>query len=249
MTENEESMKFLTRFILFVVVLFLGCGDGNIRPPHSRKVSIAYLKSLYKGIPMTITDDIAIRGWVVSYDGAGEWYKTLVIEDESGGIVLKLDETNVSTKYPVDRIVEVNCNNLRLDSYGGTLQLDNITTHITATEGVHQNLLTKTIKIADLNPQLISRFIRIDSLQFATEEVGQRLGIDTAYTNRHLFDNAGDTIILRISPRANHINYTIPSTEILVKGIVSYFNGDYEIVINRINDLFVIKDNGILKTK
>lgn len=56
-------------------------GDGT-----ARHVSIAYLKSLCRGVLHPVTEDLWIEGCVVGNDLYGEFPDALVVEDESGGI-------------------------------------------------------------------------------------------------------------------------------------------------------------------
>jgi len=223
---------------ILVSVVLVRCSPNRVTLPQSTIVSISYLKSLYKGLPLTITDDIAISGWVTSTDQFGEWYKTLVIEDGSEGLELKLTQTNLFETYRVGSVIYVRCNSLMLNSYGGTLQLDQITNHIDIIGQLPQSPTYTTTTIRELLPQLISRYVRLDELEFITEEVGQPLGSEYDYTNRHLIDRVGDTIILRISPHFRYASTTIPAESGTALGIISYFNGEYELKLNTISDLF-----------
>ena len=61
-------------------------GDGT-----ARRVSIAYLKSLCRGVLHPVTEDLWIEGCVVGNDLYGEFPDALVVEDESGGIEVLID--------------------------------------------------------------------------------------------------------------------------------------------------------------
>ena len=61
-------------------------GDGT-----ARHVSIAYLKSLCRGVLHPVTEDLWIEGCVVGNDLYGEFPDALVVEDESGGIEVLID--------------------------------------------------------------------------------------------------------------------------------------------------------------
>lgn len=67
--------------------------------------------------------DIIIRGIVIGDDRSGNLYKTLVIQDSTGGLALNINGTNLYTSYPVGREVFIKCNNLYLSDYNKQIQL------------------------------------------------------------------------------------------------------------------------------
>ncbi|HRT14363.1 MAG TPA: DUF5689 domain-containing protein, partial [Bacteroidales bacterium] len=67
--------------------------------------------------------DSTITGIVVSSDEQGNFYKTLVIQDETGGIQIKIANTSLFNRYPIGQQVFVKCQGLRLGQYGGLPQV------------------------------------------------------------------------------------------------------------------------------
>ena len=60
--------------------------EFTVRPPEPQN-SVAYLKSLCDGkSSVAIAQDITIRGFVTANDLYGEFHRTIVVEDASGGI-------------------------------------------------------------------------------------------------------------------------------------------------------------------
>lgn len=93
----------------------------DITPTHT----IAQLVSLYTpGKPIVLTDDIVIAGRVISSDRRGNFYKQLFIQDETGGIELKLGKNSLYNEYKPGQMVYVKCGpgekttGLTLGSYG-----------------------------------------------------------------------------------------------------------------------------------
>ncbi len=70
-----------------------------------------------------ITDDVIIGGIVCMDDKSGNYYKKIVIQDETGGIEIEIDQTNLYTDYPVGRKVYVRCKGLFLGNYFDIPQL------------------------------------------------------------------------------------------------------------------------------
>lgn len=85
--------------------------------------TILDLKNMYKGTPVTISDDIVIGGQVISEDRSGNVYKSLYIQDETGGIELKLGKNGLYNDYKLGQWVYVKCSGLTLGNYKGMVQL------------------------------------------------------------------------------------------------------------------------------
>ena len=107
-------------------------GDGE-DPDIAVTTTIAELKQIYTtaGKPVQITEDLVIKGVVISDDREGNFYKSLVIQDSTAGILIRVDQTNLYTEFPVGRRVFVKCKNLWVGDYEGLIQmgafLDSIT--------------------------------------------------------------------------------------------------------------------------
>ena len=86
-------------------------------------VTIAALKSRCTGAQAAVTEDITVEGVVTGNDLYGEFYKTLVVEDTSGGISIAVDATELYVDYPVGTAVTIHCNGLFLCDYGGKVML------------------------------------------------------------------------------------------------------------------------------
>ena len=90
--------------------------------------SIADLKALYKNGPVTIDQNIWIKGKVISSDKSGNIYNEMYIQDgksaaDGAAITLKLGKSSLYNEYPVGSWVYVKCQNLTLGAYNGMLQL------------------------------------------------------------------------------------------------------------------------------
>lgn len=85
--------------------------------------TILDLKNMYKGAPVTISDDIVIGGQVISEDRSGNVYKSLYIQDETGGIELKIGKNGLYNDYKLGQWVYVKCSGLTLGAYNGMVQL------------------------------------------------------------------------------------------------------------------------------
>jgi hypothetical protein len=209
-------------------------------------VSIAYLKTLYTGAPTKITEELHIAGRVVSSDARGNFYKTLVLDDGTGGIELKLDLEQIFEYFKIHTLVEVRCNGLWIGSYGGTLQLgaepyddiqarnipeSDIPMHLTCNDGFTDEILPREVTISEFSAREISMFVCFKGVQFASEEMEltwAEVGVEHD-TDRHLVDARGDTLVVRTSRFADFARHSLPEGSGYIEGVLSYFNGTYQL--------------------
>jgi len=85
--------------------------------------TIAELKAMYNKKPVDITRDIIIGGQVISSDLSGNIYRSFYIQDETGGIEIKIGKSSTNCDYVLGQWVYVKCSGLTLGSYNGMLQL------------------------------------------------------------------------------------------------------------------------------
>ena len=85
--------------------------------------TIAELKAMYAGGPTEIYNDVIIEGVVNSSDRSGNFYRSLYIQDATGGIELKIGKTGLYNEYPIGQVLYVKARSLVLGDYKGMLQL------------------------------------------------------------------------------------------------------------------------------
>ena len=259
-------------YVLVAVVWLAGCAPkpefSYVEPPgHSggsddeeeRKgiVSIAWLKTLYDRTPRPITEDISIQGVIVANDWCANFFRTIVVEDTSGGIKVKVDERTVLTKHTLGTTVTIYCNGLSLGSYGGMLQLgwasadpqyettfipeERIADHVVILDDVPEVPLTAPVRaISELEERHVNTLVAFDAVQFAAEEAGKKYTENGADTDRWLVDAAGNRLAVRTSARATFSTYGLPAGSGRIEGVLGYFNGNFQLRI--VSDLRVMMD-------
>jgi hypothetical protein len=233
--------------------------------------TIAELKSIYGGGIEQLSstsfagrDSILIEGIVVSDDKVGNFYKTIVIQDATGGIEVKLDKTTLYNEFPRGKRVVVYCNGLYLGNYGGVVQLGSTSTQngITQLSGLEGDIIIRrhvfrkgrtlvnvnplVIKASGLNASNFSRLVTFDSVQFKV------LNLPTSTTRFTYADAVGKNSIshelmgcadsyallfVRSSGYSRFAADTIPSRMGSVTGVLGYYNGDYQLVIRDLADV------------
>lgn len=100
------------RFVL-VALSLTSCYDsfdsphGSERPSPPPNAEIADLRACYYGETVTIGEPIVIRGRVTSDDTAGNFYRTLLIQDRTGGVEIMAGLSDLHTSYPPGYAVTV----------------------------------------------------------------------------------------------------------------------------------------------
>lgn len=220
--------------------------------------TIAYLKSLGRGTSTPIRQAITVRGTVTANDRYGEFYKTIVIEDQSGGIEIAIDHTALGDIFPVNAQVTVYCNGLSLGDYGNKLLLGatptseysvdrialaNINRYIRMVDIEPTSYTPAIIDISNVNSNYIDRYVRFENVRFL--EAGEQwcetdpITGKLITTNRTIEDSQGARFVVRILDSSIYATEPIPQGTGSVNGIIDYFNGEYSLRISNFRVDFV----------
>ncbi len=254
-------MKNFNRVILLLVVVNIFCTacikDKFDAPkqiiPHvdfSATMTIAEFKATYSGTGIdSITQDIIINGKVISSDESGNIYKSLYIEDNTGGLLIALDKTNLYTTLKLGQEVYVKCKGLYLGAYGGMTQLGftyngsiGRIPYAMIDSHIFPDSLPSTVPaplsrtIAGLSGNDLCMRIKLDNVHFKTP--GELFAPQTNNaTSIKLYDDNNDSIILYNSKYANFASLPTPKGKGSIIAILGSFNGTYQLYINSYDDL------------
>ena len=226
-----------------------GAQEGDAPPIGVQSISI--LKSLYHDRTTRIVHDISIQGHIVANDTAGEFYKEIVVEDDTGGIVLSIDDERLYRTCRLFDFVTIHCQGLALGSEGGTLLLGTFPTgdycvdRIPAADAARYLSVTPAaarrqplaLGFEAVAPRHISRYVRFDGVRFADEgttwcDFDPESG-DPVTTDRMLLDAFGRQFVVRTDRHCHYARKPLPAGSGTLCGIVEYFNGRYRLrVIN-----------------
>ncbi len=209
--------------------------------------TIAELKGLYTSGTIEITQDVVVQGIVVGDDESGNLYKQLFVADESGGIELRVNVTNLYQTYPAGTKVIINCKGMYLGSYGGVTQLGGLYNgsfgRIELTEFNNkvfavsqQTVVPVETTITGINDSMLGKMIKLNAVQFIDSDLGKTYATTTT-TNRTIKDANNNTIVVRTSNFANFASATLPSNSGSIKAILSKFNGTYQLYIRVQSDV------------
>lgn len=221
---------------------------------HPERVSIAYLKSLYRTAPVRIDHAMQIEGHIVANDFNGNLHNELSIADSTGGIIVRLNAERLYRRFWQGARIVVRCSGLWLGSSGGTIELgaeptgeyevDNIPTdeiglYISIDTTRQIEITARPTLIAECTPEMVSTLVRVEGVQFSEEELMSGWcdwALDSltsewvrVATTRHLIDSQGDTLDVRTSPFADFARTSLPSGSGSIEGLLGYFNRRYQL--------------------
>lgn len=197
--------------------------------------------------------DIVICGIVTTSDKHGNCYKYINIEDGTGGIQIKINNTALYNKYHVGQRVYVKCNGLDLGDYRKLPQLgywaNDGMEHIPSAkasryifcdgvpEAFEPQIVLTSIPSADaISPTWYNRLVKLENCYFVEGGMATFCDANTA-TSRDIKMADGTTITMRTSNYADFINEMLPVGNGNVVGILTRYNNTVQIVIRDLDDV------------
>ncbi len=212
------------------------------------KINISQLKAIFTGTLKEITDNVYIEATVVANDESGNYYRTIVVQDEASGIEVKIYKTNLYSVYPVGTKLKIRLKGLYVGAYGGLVQLGYI--YNNAIGSIEEHMIPShfevvpggipieptTLTISTISDQHLGKLIRLENVEFASGDLGKPYAGTTA-TNRTLSNCSGNTVIVRTSNYANFATEILPSGNGELVAILSKYLSTYQLYIRNINDV------------
>lgn len=225
----------------------------DLVPTHT----IADLKALYTGTLTPVAQDMLIGGVVIADDRSGNFFRSLIIQDASGGIEIRINLTNAYNYYPVGREVFIQCNGLVLGNYNGVMQLGG---YIYEEDGAPQlgdiidvrdrlqigqsvgepAPMVRTIsELNQINPATISTLVKLENVEFTTTDRGKPFADAFGRTsvNRTITDCSGNSIVLRSSGYATFASDLTPEGNGEVVAVYSVFGTTPQLYIRNLEDI------------
>ncbi len=228
-------------------------GDDSAVSFDAVSSSIASLKAMSVSSLSRITDVVSITGQVTANDLYGEFSEMLVIEDDSGAIVVSVDLEDQFYTYAVGTTLTLYCADLWLANSGGMVTLGAESMSDAAVDalslsdlegrllyrGYEEELRSPTsITIEEFSTSEVSRLVMLEGLSLASleesfvlfceydEETGRRLS-----TSHTLRDSEGHEVELFVPSTVVYAEDTIPSGEFSVCAILFSYYGSYSLRI------------------
>lgn len=226
--------------------------------------TIAELKAKYASTisangAKEVTEDIIIEGVVVANDETGNVYKQFIINDETGAIIIGVNDVGLYAMVPIGQRVRIDCKGLYVGGYGYMAQVGGLYNgsigrmgksifphHIRIVGAPNDTQPEMTPEViddtyfTDENKDQLAKFVRLENVEI-TEADGEALWApeELAYNNvveRHI--KMGKTnLVLRMSTYADFANEPIPNGKLNINGVLTRFKDYWQFVISSTSDI------------
>lgn len=194
-----------------------------------------------------------ITGIVTSSDKQGNCYKYITIQDETGAIMIKVDDSSLDPKYSIGQRVYVECGDLVIGDYRKNKQLgfwvDGAMTGIASSqedlyifrdgicgEEPEATVITSQNDIP-ADGSMYNKLVKLENCHF--QEAGQVYCESTASTSRNIVMSDNTVIVLRTSNYAKFANTLLPEGEGDIYGILTVYNTTAQLVIRSLDDVHI----------
>lgn len=239
--------------MLFLTALLAGCVDLDFDEPPvpatpviSANTTIQELKKRHSigAEDQLIDSDIIIGGVVIADDQSGNLFNSIIIQDETGGIELRLNAAGLYNDFPIGRMVYVRAQGLYLGDNRGVIQLNGspgtpleeplIDDHVIGAVR-NQNLDPDTLTLSDLSEDRINTLIHLKDMQFIESDTGVVFAdvANRKSLNRTMEDCEGNSLFLQTSGFARFAGEMTPGAR---GGITAIYR------VSGNNDLLIIRD-------
>jgi len=235
-------------------------GDCNVNLTANTTIKALKAMRLSVGVPDAITEDIIIKGSVISDDRLGNFYKTMVIQDGTAGIEMKIDNAFLYQSYPVGREIYVRCKGLLLSDYNGVIQLigsvaqqgsfletfglTEAQERLNIVRGCNNVPITpRVVTMNELNSgayiELISTLITLEDVQFTQCDAGRSYAnvLTNSSLNRELENCSGAKVLVRSSGFADFAAALTPTGKGPLTAVFSVYNSDRQLYIRDLKDV------------
>lgn len=255
----------ISYLLSFLVLGFTSClhkdfdeppiGGGDDMLPEVN-ATISELKQLYEAGELTkILSEVNVKGEVIANDRSGNYFKTIVIQDHTGGIDVKVNSVGLFAEFPIGQEIVIKCKDLYISDFNNLLQLgsvydDNGTLRLGGVEEAlinqhifkGENIVTPSVKlkgINDLTEEDISTLIKLDGVQFTDEDKGQTYADASRRfsLNRAIEDCDDNSIILRSSGYADFASELTPTGNGSITAVYSVYQNTSQLWIRDVDDL------------
>jgi Family of unknown function (DUF5689) len=261
----KQALMTIKAILAVAVVLSFGCARQAFdEPPTEGVVTLTPTATvmdvrnlLVAGQLNAIAEDWILETVVVADDESGNYYKTIVVQDATGGVDLKINAVGLFNDYPVGRTVYIRTKGLYIGDYNGQIQVggstyvdNNGALRLGGIEDVLRDQyivrgnigvapVPKDIDINAITPNDMSTLVRLSAVQLAAASAGQTYAdVITQFSVNHTVEDCdGNTLLLRSSGYASFAGEVVPDLNGEIVGVLGIFGTDIQLFIRNPSDL------------
>lgn len=252
--------KLLQIIILALPLLFAACQYNKFDEPKEKEQlplpaathTIAEVRTFYregKGGNL-IPGDVIIRGVVASEDTKGNFYRSIHIQDTTGGIELKMGMVNMSLFYKQGQEVALCCQGLAVGKYGDVISIGYPSNDPAYETSFVPDLMVPRVLLAGrfvgitpieltidrITPRYSSMLVTVKDVQFLESELSQTYANpeqkeSVGAVNHTLIDKAGRQLLVRTSSYATFAGKKLPQGSGSVTALLTFFRDTPQLII------------------
>lgn len=265
-------MKIRSVYFLVFIPLITGltnCHKQFDEPPEytgpsiKANISIAELKRSH--LPNNyekILDDLIIEVVVIANDQTDNFYKSIVIQDSTAGITIRLDGYSLFNIYPIGRKLFIRLKGLWMGDYAGMVQLgagvnrsdpqfpelipipQPMFDRVIIKGPLDQRLIPKRLVMTDLADSLQSMLITLTNIEFISSDTGKPYAdaINKQAISHSLRTCSIGTVYLRTGGFARFASALTARGSGEITGVYSIFRTQKQLLIRDTSD---VRMNGL----
>ncbi len=249
--QNHKTMKIVqfSKYLLVIMSAFFmaSCEDDPTHPPineinEDAVMTIADIRDHYNGEPVEFTGDAMLFATVVMDEHTGNIYRSLIVQDETGGIDLRLA---TPSQFSIGDSLRISLDGAVLDAFEQMLQLDNIDPNeAIVRQATEKYMEPQTVEIPDIKPEMQAQLIKLEDVQFAMQDVGETYAYpdEQMAASRVLMDEDGNSIEVRTSGYADFAGEQTPEGSGSVIAVVSQYRDFMQLYIRSTDEVELDND-------
>lgn len=275
-----KNLNWLPLLALVAMVVVSSCRKDEFDAPPTGgqdpnvvvNMTIKGLKDTFRdtiindNAAVVITQDWNISGTVIADDESGNFYKTIVIDDGTAGISIRIDRSEYFREFPIGRRIFVKLKGLAIGDYAELIQLGGyidlsdptqpevapipfalIDTYVLP--GVSSlPVIPIDVTIDDLLSDFDAyqnRLIRLSDVEFKAGDTSKTWANATLQTAGEIFlqdCNTSDEIMVRSSGYATFANRPVPNNNGTLTAVFTVFTSTAQLLIR---DTYDVVMNGV----
>ncbi len=232
----NDIKNIFVRLLCLLCVFGAGCKhfDEPAWPesmPDAPNIAIADLHEMVAGRTVVVEQNIVIGGYVTSSDEASNFYRTLTIEDSTGGAEIMVGLYDIHNIFPKDYYLTINLNGCAVGEHYGVMQVgvpaadysyystDYFSSRVVVDKHIkrfdkHRNISPQPLSVSELSLSACGRLVNVANLTSVGEGVWSGYAI--------FADKDGRSVAIYTSEYATYAQKPLPAGRVSITGVLQY---------------------------